>query len=146
LNVLFSQFQTSAMSSPATSTSTSAATAVASASEAAAANLSNEARKALFVEKVRASNSACGRGDFETAVALYSEAIGLDTANHILYSNRSAANVKLGRFADALRDAAKARELSPEWPKVSGRIDVVKGWRGQSQLARASTKKTCTPT
>jgi hypothetical protein len=38
--------------------------------------------------QVRQSNTACQAGDFEKAVVLYSEAIGLDKGNHILYSNR----------------------------------------------------------
>lgn len=75
--------------------------------------------KALFLEKVRQSNAACQSGDFETAVALYTEAIALDPHNHILYSNRSAAHIKLAKFAHALQDATKARELNPKWPKVS---------------------------
>ncbi|CAL4128548.1 unnamed protein product, partial [Meganyctiphanes norvegica] len=73
--------------------------------------------KALFLEKVRQSNAACQAGDFETAVALYTEAIALDPQNHILYSNRSAAHIKLKHFARALQDAIKARELNPKWPK-----------------------------
>ncbi len=44
--------------------------------------------KAAFLEKVRQSNTACQNGDFERAVTLYTEAIALDPANHILYSNR----------------------------------------------------------
>ena len=47
-----------------------------------------EANKALFLEKVRQSNAACQTGDFERAIALYSEAINMDKNNHILYSNR----------------------------------------------------------
>ncbi|XP_042239869.1 tetratricopeptide repeat protein 28-like [Homarus americanus] len=74
--------------------------------------------KALFLEKVRQSNAACQSGDFETAVALYTEAIALDPHNHILYSNRSAAHIKLAKFAHALQDATKARELNPKWHKV----------------------------
>ena len=49
----------------------------------------SEANKALFLEKVRQSNSACQAGDFDTAISLYSEAIAMDKNNHILYSNRS---------------------------------------------------------
>ena len=74
--------------------------------------------KAAFLEKVRQSNAACQSGDFERAVALYTEAIQLDPANHILFSNRSAAHIKMGQFAKALQDAVKAKELNPEWPKV----------------------------
>ena len=74
--------------------------------------------KALFLEKVRQSNTACQNGDFETAVNLYTEAIALDRKNHILYSNRSAAYIKMGKFTKAYQDAVKAKELNPEWPKV----------------------------
>jgi len=74
--------------------------------------------KAAFLEKVRQSNAACQSGDFARAVALYTEAIQLDPANHILFSNRSAAHIKMGQFSKALQDAVKAKELNPEWPKV----------------------------
>ena len=40
-----------------------------------------EANKALFLEKVRQSNSACQAGDFDTAISLYSEAIAMDRNN-----------------------------------------------------------------
>lgn len=76
------------------------------------------ASKALFLEKVRQSNAACQNGDFATSVALYTDALSLDPANHILYSNRSAALVKMGRFEQALQDAIRARELNSQWPKV----------------------------
>lgn len=77
------------------------------------------ASKASFLDKVRQSNQACQSGDFETAVGLYGEAIALDPCNHILFSNRSAALVKLGHFARALQDASRAVELNAKWPKVS---------------------------
>ena len=76
------------------------------------------ASKASFLDKVRQSNQACQNGDFETAVNLYGEAIVLDPGNHILFSNRSAALVKLGHFARALQDASRAVELNAKWPKV----------------------------
>ena len=76
------------------------------------------ANKATFLEKVRQSNAACQTGDFALAISLYTEAIRLDPANHILYSNRSAAHVKLGQFGKALQDSVKAKQLNPEWPKV----------------------------
>ncbi|RVE50282.1 hypothetical protein evm_005117 [Chilo suppressalis] len=82
------------------------------------------ASRALFVEKVRASNAACQAGDFATAVALYTDALTLDPANHILYSNRSAARLKQGQFAAALQDASRARELCPNWPKAYYRQGV----------------------
>nr|XP_023025863.1 tetratricopeptide repeat protein 28 [Leptinotarsa decemlineata] len=76
------------------------------------------ASKSLFLEKVRQSNAACQNGDFATAVALYTDALQLDPTNHILYSNRSAARLKQGLFAQALQDAVTARDLCPTWPKA----------------------------
>ena len=66
---------------------------------------STNANKQLFLEKVKLSNTACQNGDFEKAVSLYSEAIQLDPHNHILFSNRSAAYIKMGQFTKALKDA-----------------------------------------
>ena len=77
------------------------------------------ASRTLFLELVRQSNTACQARDFAKAVALYSEALQLDPNNHVLFSNRSAARLKMGQFAAALQDAARARELNPKWPKVS---------------------------
>ncbi|KAL6472513.1 hypothetical protein MHYP_G00187010 [Metynnis hypsauchen] len=73
--------------------------------------------KAEFMEKVRRSNEACQLGDFQTAVKLYGEALRADPQNCILYSNRSAAHLKLGQYQTALDDAVKARLLNPKWPK-----------------------------
>ncbi|KAG8012154.1 Tetratricopeptide repeat protein 28, partial [Nibea albiflora] len=74
--------------------------------------------KAEFMEKVQQSNEACQRGDFHAAVQLYTNALEADPQNCILYSNRSAALLKLGQHQAALDDAEKACELNPKWPKV----------------------------
>ncbi|RZF33680.1 hypothetical protein LSTR_LSTR007058 [Laodelphax striatellus] len=82
------------------------------------------ASKALFLEKVRQSNAACQGGDYANAVTLYTDALQLDPTNHILYSNRSAALIKMGQFTQALQDATRARELNPKWPKAYYRQGV----------------------
>nr|XP_025037252.1 tetratricopeptide repeat protein 28-like isoform X2 [Pelodiscus sinensis] len=74
--------------------------------------------KAEFVEKVRQSNQACHDGDFHTAIMLYNEALEVDPQNCILYSNRSAAYMKIKQYDKALDDAIKARLLNPKWPKI----------------------------
>jgi len=79
----------------------------------------------VFLELVRQSNVACQSGDFSSAVTLYSEALKIDPSNHILYSNRSAAFIKMGQFGRALQDALKAKELNPKWPKVSRIRDLL---------------------
>ncbi|KAI3371906.1 hypothetical protein L3Q82_006779 [Scortum barcoo] len=73
--------------------------------------------KAEFMEKVQQSNEACQRGDFQVAVHLYTNALQADPQNCILYSNRSAALLKLGQHQASLDDAEKACELNPKWPK-----------------------------
>lgn len=74
--------------------------------------------KAEFVEKVRQSNQACHAGDYHRAILLYGEALGVDPQNCILYSNRSAAYMKIQQYDRALDDAVKAQLLNPKWPKV----------------------------
>ncbi|KAK6313167.1 hypothetical protein J4Q44_G00165140 [Coregonus suidteri] len=73
--------------------------------------------KAEFMERVQQSNEACQRGDFQAAVSLYGDALRADPQNCILYSNRSAALLKLGRYEASLDDAVKACLLNPKWPK-----------------------------
>ena len=70
-------------------------------------------------------NDALGKGKFQEAIKLYTEAIELAPDNHVLFSNRSAAFAKLNKFTEALRDAEKTVELNPEWPKVSRKIPLM---------------------
>lgn len=74
--------------------------------------------KAEFLERVRRSNQACQQGEYALAVRLYTEALTADPQNCILYSNRSAAHLRLGQYGTALDDALKARVINPKWPKV----------------------------
>jgi len=62
-------------------------------------------------------NQALNAEKFDEAVAAYTEAIALDGQNHVLYSNRSAAFAKAGKFQEALEDAEKTIQLNPTWPK-----------------------------
>ncbi|XP_064163100.1 tetratricopeptide repeat protein 28 [Anguilla rostrata] len=94
--------------------------------------------KAEFMEKVRRSNEACQRGDFHSAVRLYSEALLADPQNCILYSNRSAAHLKLGQHQVALDDAIKARLLNPKWPKAYFRQGVALQYLGRHADALAA--------
>ena len=63
-------------------------------------------------------NDAMKSANFESAVRFYSEAISLSPENHVLYSNRSAAYMKLGRYQKALEDAEKTIEIKQDWGKV----------------------------
>lgn len=64
-------------------------------------------------------NAALQEGKFDDAIKCYTEAIGIDPNNHVLYSNRSAAYAKLGNYSKALEDADKTVQIKPDWVKVS---------------------------
>ena len=63
-------------------------------------------------------NAALQAGDFAKAIGCYTEAIRLDSSNHVFYSNRSAAYAKDAKYEQALADARKCVELKPDWGKV----------------------------
>ncbi|KAJ9600999.1 hypothetical protein L9F63_000837 [Diploptera punctata] len=65
-------------------------------------------------------NAALQANKFDEAIKYYTEAIGLDNTNHVLYSNRSAAYAKAGKYVQALEDAEKTVQLKPDWGKGMG--------------------------
>ncbi|GAB4817982.1 hypothetical protein N2152v2_005028 [Parachlorella kessleri] len=67
-------------------------------------------------------NAAFSAGNFDEAVKHFTDAIALDPSNHVLYSNRSAAEASLANFAEALEDARKTVELKPDWAKGYSRL------------------------
>lgn len=55
--------------------------------------------------------------NFDEAIKLYTQAIAIDGKNHVLYSNRSAAYAKSGKYDLALEDAEKTIQIKPDWGK-----------------------------
>jgi stress-induced-phosphoprotein 1 len=51
----------------------------------------------------------------------FTQAIEIEPANHILYSNRSAAYASKKDYENALADANKVTEIKPDWAKGWGR-------------------------
>ncbi|XP_044031233.1 tetratricopeptide repeat protein 28 isoform X1 [Siniperca chuatsi] len=94
--------------------------------------------KGEFLERVRRSNQACQQGEYALAVRLYSEALTADPQNCILYSNRSAAYLRLGQYSTALDDAIKARLINPKWPKAYFRQGVALQYLGRHADALAA--------
>mmetsp|Transcript_42901 Transcript_42901/g.100700 ORF Transcript_42901/g.100700 Transcript_42901/m.100700 type:complete len:772 (+) Transcript_42901:82-2397(+) len=79
--------------------------------------------KKEFAEDLKAQGNALfTAGDNMGALYKFSEAIALDPQNHVLYSNRSGANLKLLRTRDAVSDAERCTQLNPDWPKGWSRL------------------------
>jgi heat shock protein 1/8 len=69
-----------------------------------------------------AGNTLMKNNDERGAIQQYTKAIDLDPNNHILYSNRSAALIKVGDIQDALIDAEKCVEIKSDWAKGYSRL------------------------
>jgi TPR repeat protein len=62
-------------------------------------------------------NAALKSGDLHGAEALYTNAIGLDSSNHMLFSNRSCVRFELSNYSGALEDAKECISLDPAFMK-----------------------------
>mmetsp|Transcript_9609 Transcript_9609/g.35991 ORF Transcript_9609/g.35991 Transcript_9609/m.35991 type:complete len:485 (-) Transcript_9609:35-1489(-) len=84
-------------------------------------------------------NIAFKNGFVEEAIRLFSCAIDLDDQNHVYYSNRSAAYLKLGSAkSKAFQDAKKCVELKPDWAKGYSRKGAAELALGRLQDAQDS--------
>jgi len=86
------------------------------------AKLTPEERAARSLELKNRGNEAFQAGNFADAVAAFTEGVMVDPSNHVLYSNRSAANLSLGKADKALEDGRKCTELMPNWAKGFARL------------------------
>lgn len=69
-----------------------------------------------FIEKAATSYS---EGNLENALHFYEQAIMIDPGNNVLFANKSAILLKLGRIKEAIEEASHSIQLKPEWPKVN---------------------------
>jgi len=76
----------------------------------------NDSRSREDIEKER-GNSCFKAGDFLGAVRCYTNCIGQNPSNHLLWSNRAMAHLKLKEFRKAAEDSAAALKLNPKHTK-----------------------------
>ena len=62
-------------------------------------------------------NEAANVGQYAVAVRLYTSALKFDPREHRFFGNRSFCYDQLSQFEEALKDAEKAIEIVPHWPK-----------------------------
>lgn len=67
-------------------------------------------------------NEKYKQGRFDEAVALYTEAIGIDSTIACYYSNRSAALIGLGKLIDAILDCKIAIRIDPSYHRAHYRL------------------------
>eukprot|EP00210_Caulerpa_lentillifera_P000134 g129.t1 len=86
-------------------------------------------------------NEAFKNKRFEEAVEHFTRAIEINPANHVLYSNRSAAQASLKRFAEALEDAKMVVQIKPDWPRGYSRLGAAHHGLGELRDALKSYKQ-----
>lgn len=72
-------------------------------------------------EHKQLGNAALKAGNFDEAIQHYTDGIEVDSKNHVLFSNRSAAFASKKDYSAALVDAEKCIELKGDWAKGYGR-------------------------
>lgn len=72
----------------------------------------------LAEELRKQGNELYEKGDFPGAVKTYTEGLKRDPQSKAIYSNRSAAYIKLMEFAYAMKDAEKCLQLDPNFVKA----------------------------
>lgn len=77
-------------------------------------------------------------GNFEVAIANYSNALELDPQNHLLLSNRSAANLKASNKSKALADAKACIAANPSFAKGFSRLGAAQQSLGRWKDAKES--------
>uniref|UniRef100_A0AAF5DBT4 MalT-like TPR region domain-containing protein n=1 Tax=Strongyloides stercoralis TaxID=6248 RepID=A0AAF5DBT4_STRER len=67
---------------------------------------------------INKASEAFNEENYEVALKYYNKAISIDQENHVLYSNKSAILLKLGKVKEAIEEAEYAINLQPSWPKA----------------------------
>ncbi|CEF66274.1 Tetratricopeptide repeat protein 28 [Strongyloides ratti] len=78
----------------------------------------NEKKVNYLNTLINKASEAFSEANYDNALKYYNEAILIDQENHVLYSNKSAILLKLGKAKEAIEEADYAINLQPSWPKV----------------------------
>lgn len=107
--------------------------------EAELARAREAARKEAEAQRLKDAKAKGGAafkvGEWDEALACYSECIKLDPSDHIHWSNRAAVHKHLENYEEMLADATKCTELSPEFAKGWARIGAA--YTGMDRLDEA---------
>jgi hypothetical protein len=95
----------------------------------------------MAAEAKERGNAHFKAGEFELAVAAFSDAIKLDGNDAVFWSNRSGAYLKLGQGSEARADAVKAVELKPDWWKAWNRRAAADEYLGRWEDAEKAYAK-----
>uniref|UniRef100_A0A914XRW2 Uncharacterized protein n=1 Tax=Panagrolaimus superbus TaxID=310955 RepID=A0A914XRW2_9BILA len=72
----------------------------------------------LLVNFIENAATSYSEGNLENALHYYEQAIMIDPGNNVLFANKSAILLKLGRIKEAIEEASHSIQLKPEWPKA----------------------------
>jgi hypothetical protein len=97
-----------------------------------------QAASAAALRHKEAGNARFVRSEWDAARGCYDCALAVDPRGHVLYGNRSACLLKLGRAEEALADAISALRLSPRWGKGYLREALACAALGRRDAARAA--------
>lgn len=80
-------------------------------------------------------------GDFAEAVVQYTHALSVDPTNHLILSNRSAAELKQGNKSKALQDARACIDANPTFAKGHSRLAAALQSLGRLEPAKSAYAK-----
>ena len=99
------------------------------------------ARLAAIDQCVAAGKAAFAAGDYEEAERQFDKALIENPSNRVeLVCNRAACALKMGRFADAVSDAAEAASMEPTYVKAHYRLALAQQGLGKIERALAACR------
>src|SRR4051794_26348404 len=72
----------------------------------------------LAASLIEEASQAYALGQWTAALRLYDQVVLIDPTNNVLFANRSAILLKLGRAQEAIDEANHSIRLRPDWAKV----------------------------